>query len=104
MQWLRCKTGKKVIYILGFNRDRFNERLNDFDVLADSMAINNGTKSLSRSAGSTIDALNECFEAYNKYCEGINALYRSTGKYLHQALNNLDTCEADNKMTVSDRR
>ncbi len=91
-----------MIFILVFNRNEFSEKLNNFDVLVNSTAINNRIKQISRSEGSTIDALNECFEAYNKYCAGINMLYRSTSKYLHQALNNLDKCESDNTATVTD--
>ena len=88
--------------MLTIDRNAFDEKLADFDVLVDSAKINKKTELLSGSRGSTIDALNECFDAYNKYCLSINTLCSSTSRYLHQAFNNLNACEFDNIVKVTD--
>ncbi|MBO7449544.1 MAG: hypothetical protein J6U54_04175 [Clostridiales bacterium] len=53
---------------------------------------------LTYSKGAPIDAINDCLDSYNSFCDNLNRVYASTERYLEQALTNLQNVEQDNKI------
>lgn len=53
---------------------------------------------LTYSKGAPIDAVNECLESYNSFCDNLNRVYASTERYLEQVLSNIQSVEQDNKI------
>ena len=84
---------------INFNKYGFDKQLSSFDNQMGTAKLNGKIKRLSGSEVTAIDKINECFEAYDQYCEYINEIFAATSAYLHKASGNINDCEVDN--TVS---
>lgn len=84
--------------MIDMNTGGFKQHLDFFVAEMENNKINQKAESFTSSQGTPITSINNCLEAYSKYCENIDKVYQSTMLYLQKAYHNIQSCERDNSI------
>ncbi|MBO7426424.1 MAG: hypothetical protein J6U23_12185 [Clostridiales bacterium] len=84
--------------MIDMNTGAFKQHLDFFVTELQDNKINQKAELFTSSQGIPITSINDCLDAYSKYCENIDKVYLSTMNYLQQAYHNIQSCEKDNSI------
>ena len=82
--------------MIDLNKFGFEKQINAFDSAMSATQITGKSPQLKGSEGNAIDSINKCIIDYDEYCANLNEVFAATSRYLHKALNNIESCEDTN--------